>query len=165
MSTVIVICIVKIWKQKSLQTVILSPFFKWLFHEDMKDMTHNFCHFPSLDGKEIDCALIAVFVNNLSIMHDGFHTSLEDILQLNNTLIVNFLQTMIEWDVMDQPEYVHIELCEAIVEKHLIKATGKKWLMRGHTAKHRILYEKGEPFIFNLPMSNLTENGFSILLH
>ena len=40
----------------------------------MKAMTHNFCHFPSLDGKEIDRELQTVIVNHLSFLHDNFQT-------------------------------------------------------------------------------------------
>ena len=42
-------------------------------------MTHNFCHFPGVDGKEIDCELQTVIVNHLSFLHDKFQTRFEDL--------------------------------------------------------------------------------------
>ena len=73
-------------------------------------MTHNICHFSSLDGKEIDCQLQTVIANHLSFLHDNFQTRFEDFLQLNIPPFVNFLYTMAIEDVMDQSEYVQIEL-------------------------------------------------------
>ena len=66
----------------------------------MKAMTHNFCHFTSLDGKEIDCELQTVIVNHLSFLHDHFQTRLGDLLQLNIPPFVNFLHIMTIEDVM-----------------------------------------------------------------
>ena len=67
----------------------------------------------------------------------------------------------------DQPEIVQIELCEAIAEKYLIQASEKNWVEAclQSRIKYLILYEKLEPFIINLPTSNLAEKNFSILLH
>ena len=77
-------------------------------------ITHNFCHFSSLDGKEIDSEFQTVIVNHLSFLYDNLQTSFEDLLQLNIPPFVNLLQTMTIEDVMDQPECIQIELCEAI---------------------------------------------------
>ena len=110
-------------------------------------MTHNFCHFPSLDGKEIDCELQTVIVNHFFFLHDNFQTRFEDLLQLNIPSFVNFHHTMTIEDVMDQPEYIQFE---AIADKHLIQASEKNsiktWLQS--RIKYRILYEKVEPLIY-----------------
>ena len=81
-----------------------------------KAMMHNFIHFPSLDGQEIDCQLQTAVINHLSFLHDNFQTRFEDLPQLNIPPVVNFHHTMTIEDVMDQPEYVHSELCEAIAD-------------------------------------------------
>ena len=97
----------------------------------------------------------------LSFLYDNFQTRFVDLLQLN-TPFVNFLHTMTMVDVIDQPECVQIELCEAIADKRLIQASEKNfvkaWLQS--PIKYRILYEKVEPFIINLPASNLAVKGF-----
>ena len=81
----------------------------------MKVMTHNFCLFPSLDGKEIDCELQIVIVNHFSSLRDKYETRSRDLLQLNIVPpSVNFLHTMTMEHVMDHPECVQIDLCEAI---------------------------------------------------
>ena len=119
-------------------------------------MTHNFCNFPSLDGKEIDCELQTIIINHLSFMHDNIQAHFQDLLQLTMPPFVNFLHTMTIEDVMEQPECVQIEPCEAIADEHLIKDSEKYWInawLRG-TIKYRILYEKVAPFIINLPSSN-----------
>ena len=130
-------------------------------------MTHNYCHFHCLDGKEIDCRLHTVIVNHLSFLHDNFQARFGDFLQLNIPPIVNFLHAMTIEDVMGQTECVQIELCEAIAAEHLIQAYEKNWAKAWLLSpiKYRILYERVEPFIINLPTSNLAEKGFTILLH
>ena len=68
---------------------------------------------------------------------------------------------------MDQPEYVHIELCEAIADEHFTQSIGRNWVKAWPQSpiKCRILYEKEEPFIINPPTNNLAVKGFLILLH
>ena len=94
-------------------------------------------------------------------------TRFEDLIQLNIPPFVNFHHTMTIEDVIDQPECIQVELCVAIADEHLFKTSMnnrvKAWLQS--TIKYRILYEKVEPFIINLPTSKLAEKGFSILLH
>ena len=41
-------------------------------------MMHNFCHFSSLDGKEIDCELQKAIVNHLSFLHENLQTRSDD---------------------------------------------------------------------------------------
>ena len=94
----------------------------------MKAMMHNFCHFPSLNGKEIDFDLQTVIINDLSFLQDNIQTRFEDLLQLKIPPFVNFLHTMTIEDVMDQPECVQIELCEAIADEHLVLASEKNWV-------------------------------------
>ena len=53
---------------------VIKAFMNKLVILKMKAMTHNFCHFPSLDGKEIDSELQTVIVNHLSFLHDNFQT-------------------------------------------------------------------------------------------
>ena len=91
----------------------------------MKAMTHNFCNFTSLDGKEIDCELQRVIVNHLSFLHDNIQARFEDLLQLSMPPFVNFLHATTIEDVMNQTECVLIELWEAIAVKHLIQASEK----------------------------------------
>ena len=43
---------------------IIKAFMYKLVIYKMTAMTHNFCNFLSLDGKEIDCELQTVIVNN-----------------------------------------------------------------------------------------------------
>ena len=100
---------------------IMKTFMNKLVIWKMKAMTHIFCHFPSLDGKEIDCELQTVIVIHLSFLHDNLQTRFVDVLQLNIPPFVNFLHTMSIEDVMDQAECVQIELCEAIADEHLIQ--------------------------------------------
>ena len=56
---------------------------------------------------------------------------------------------------MDKPECVLFELCEAIADEHLIQASEKSWVKVWIQSpiKYRILYERVEPFIINLPTS------------
>ena len=109
-----------------------------------KAITHNFCHFPSLDGKEIDCELQTVIVDHLSFLHDNLQARFEDLPQLNIPPFVNFLYAMTIDDVMDQTECVQIELCDAIADKHLIQASRKNWARAWLQSpiKYQILYEK-----------------------
>ena len=44
-----------------------------------KAMTHNFCHFTSLDGQEIDCVLQTV---KWSFLHNNLQNHFVDLLQL-----------------------------------------------------------------------------------
>ena len=120
-----------------------------------------------MDGKEIDCELQTVIVSHLSFLHDSLQASFENLLQLNVPPFVNFLHTMTIEDVMDQSQCVQIELCEAIVDEHLIQASEKNWVKAWLQSpiKYRTLYEEVEPFIINLPTSNLSEKGVSNLLH
>ena len=90
-------------------------------------MMHYLCHLPSLDGKEIDCEIQTDIVNHLSFLHN-LETRFVDLLQLNIPPFVNFLHTMIIEGVMDQPECIQIELCEAIADKNLIQASEKNWV-------------------------------------
>ena len=69
--------------------------------------------------------LQTAIVNHMPSLHDNFQTRSGDLLQLNIPPFVNFLHTMTIEDVMDQPECVQIELCEAIAEEHLIQASEK----------------------------------------
>ena len=146
---------------------IIKAFMNKLSIWKMKAMMHNFCHFPSLDGKKIDCLLQTVIVNHLSFLHDNFQTRFEDLLQLNIQPFVNFIHTMTIEDAMDQSECVHIELCEAIAGEHLSQAYDENWVKvwLQSPIKYRILYEKVEPFIINQPTSNLAEKELSMLLH
>ena len=111
--------------------------------------------------------LQTVIVNDLSFLHDDFQIRFEDLLNLNIPPFVNFLHTMKIEDVMDQRKCVLIELCEAIADKHLTKASEKNWVKAWLQSpiKYRILHEEVEPFTIILPTSNLAEEDFSILLH
>ena len=121
---------------------IVKAFMNKLVTLKMKAMTHNICHFSSMDGKEIDCELQTVTANHLSFLHDNLQTRFEDLLQLNIPPFVNFLHTMTIEDVMDQPESVQIELCEAIVDELFIPASEKNWVKAclQSQIKYRILY-------------------------
>ena len=68
---------------------------------------------------------------------------------------------------MDQPECLHIELCETIPDEHLIQTSERNWVKAWLQSliKHRILYEKVEPFIIYLSTPNLAEKGFTTLPH
>ena len=146
---------------------IIKAFIYILLIWEMKAMTHSLCHFPSLEGKEIDCELQTVAVDHLSFLHDYFQARIADLLQLNILLFINFLHTMPIEDVMDQPECVQIELCEVIADEDLIQTSEKNWVKEWlqSPTKYRIVSEKAEPFKINLRMSNLAEKGFSTLLH
>ena len=85
---------------------IIKVFMNKLVISKKKAMTHNFCHLPSLDGKEIDCGLQTVFVNHSSYLHDDLQTCSKDLLQLNIPPVVNFHHTMTIEDVMGQSECV-----------------------------------------------------------
>ena len=45
---------------------------------------------------------------------------------MNIPPFVNFFYTMTMEDVKDQPEYIHIEVCETIADEHLIQAYEKR---------------------------------------
>ena len=133
----------------------------------MNAATHNFCHFPSLRAEEIDSDIQAMIVDHLSFLYENFQTCFEDLLQLNIPPFVDQLHIMTMEDVMGQPECVQIELCEAIANERMIQASEINWVKAylQNSKKYPSLYEKVEPFIINLPTSNLAEKGFSILLH
>lgn len=146
---------------------IIKAFMNKLVIWKMTVVRHNFSHFASLEGKEIDSELQRMIVDHLSFLHDNFQTRFEDLLSLNVPPFVNLLHTMTMEDVMDQPECFQIELCEAIADDHMIQASEKNWVKAWlqSSTKYQILYETVEPFIINLPTSNLAEKGFSFLLH
>ena len=58
---------------------IIKAFINKLVIWKMRAMTHNFCHFHSLDGKEIYCQLQTVILNRLSFSHDNFKTRFYDL--------------------------------------------------------------------------------------
>ena len=140
---------------------IIQAFMNKLVIRKMNAMTH-ICHLPSLDGKESDCELQTVIVNHLSFLHDSLQTRFEDLLQLNTPPIVNFLHTMTIEDVMDQPDCVQTELSKIIADEHLIQASEKNWVKAWLQSpnKYRILFEKVEFFIINLPTSILAGRFF-----
>ena len=76
----------------------------------MKAMTHNFCHFPSLGGKEIDCKLQTFIVSHLSFLHDNFQTRFEDLLQMSIPPFANFLHTLTMEDVIYQVLLIQINI-------------------------------------------------------
>ena len=63
---------------------------------------------------------------------------------------------------MHQPDCAQIELCVTIANEHLILASEKNWAKAWLQSpiKYRILYEKVEPFIINLPTSKIAEFFF-----
>ena len=113
---------------------IIKAFTNKLVIRKIKAMMHNFCHFPCLDGKEIDCELQTVNVNHLSFLHDNFQTRFADTPKLNIRPFVKFHHTMTIEDVMDQPECVQIELYRAISDEHLIQDSEKIGSKRGYKA-------------------------------
>ena len=133
----------------------------------MNAATHNFCHFPSLRAEELDSDIQAMIVDHLSFLYENFQTRFEDLLQLNIPPFVDQLHNMTMEDVMGQPECIQIELCEAIANERMIQASEINWVKvyPQNSKKYPSLYEKVEPFIINLPTSNVAEKGFSLLLH
>ena len=99
-------------------------------HEQIGDLENErhdaqLLPFPSLDGKEVECELQTVIVNRLSFRHDNLQTRFDDLLQLN---IPPCAMEM-------QPECVQIELCDAIADVHLIKASEKIGSKHGYKAQ------------------------------
>ena len=93
---------------------IIKAFINKLVIYQTKALTHNLCHFPNLNGNEIDSKLQTFIVNHLFFLHDNFQTRFENPMQLNIPSIVNFLHTMAIEDEMDQTEFIQIKLCSAI---------------------------------------------------
>ena len=60
-----------------------------------------------------------------------------------------------------------MELCEAIGNDRMIEASASNWVQMwlNHSKTYPKLFLQVEPFIVNLPTSNLAEKGFSIALH